>query len=225
MIKKAFILFAVILLSELLVGCYDNDCDCIGDNYYSNLKKISSTILQVKDTVSCYSKNDSLICHDTKKSIVQKDSSIITQNKFQISIDFNSNKITSTHIKASFLSQAYACAPGRYGGFITPIKTFEIRCNHDILNTKAGEIIDNDKISFNISDYDNSSYDENNISVNEWIQKANKSENGGLYEYQSSALSFNEDIISDEYLPFDISVILEDDQKFTSTTIPVKIIQ
>lgn len=225
MIKKAFILFAVILLSELLIGCYNDDCNCTGQDYYSNLNQLSSTILEIKDTVSCYSKNDSLICHDTKKTIIQKENAILSQNKFQISIDFNSNKITSTHIKTSFLSQAYACAPGKYGGLITPIKTFEIRCSYDILNTKAGEIIDNDKISFNISDYDNSSYDENNISVNEWIQKANKSENGGLYEYQSSALIFNENIISDEYLTFDISVILEDGQTISTKTIPVKIIQ
>lgn len=185
--KKAFILFVVILLSELLVGCYHHD-DCNPEPQSLYL-----------DNISCEIHN--------KMPTYQKDSLIIHQNYLELWFEVDiKNSNLSNHLNSIFLTKTYACSPNTI--LVNPATTFEIRCSHDILNTKAGDVIDNNMIQYaSLSPID------------DIVQRINSN------SYNFSTLIFKEAIISDEYLIFDISVILEDGKKISTKTIPVKIIQ
>ena len=164
MIKKAIILCIAIMLAEVFVGCM-NDDDCNSQNYRLNLIGIKSEIVQLTENTICPT-TDTSKCYLSLTKISQKDSAIIKQKEFGITIDYQGTQKTAYRSPSIFLTQLYACVPSQYIGLTVPITKLEVRCSHEILNTKAGELIDYPKLEFR---------DEKEIiSVDEWIKKVNK---------------------------------------------------
>lgn len=217
--KNAFILLIFIFLSEILFSCFF----CSSEGHHLNLTGISTDVFHVKDTVLCYTKNDTTICNDSQKIISQTDSSISKQDSFLISIDFLTSQITQYHFNSILSSTAYACQESDYLGFQTDVKAIELKCNQNILGTKTGDLIDNSKLIFNES-YSSTGLYAKDLSVHEFIDELNNP-GPGHYGPVDYFIRFNEPIKSSNYIIFDISIILENDEKYTTTTIPVKIIE
>ncbi|MCP4522238.1 MAG: hypothetical protein GY827_11200 [Cytophagales bacterium] len=216
--RKVLLLFTLVALSELLFSCWKYDDDCIVANYYENIIGISSDIIQVRDTITCYEQttSDSIICRNTKIINLQEDSAIIKNQEFHIKLQLGIQAVSISEPTFSIFTPAYACPPSTSIGLETPISRLEVRCNQEILGIKSGELI-NDKLSF-INDI----YSDEKLSTDEWLSKVNATDNS--FYIGQPYLKFNEPINSSEFLTFEITITLENGEKFSTTTNAIKVI-
>jgi hypothetical protein len=156
--------------------------------------------------------------YDISKEVNLRDSAVISQKKFTINLDIDTeySLITSNFNSTIFINSAYATSKGEpfYLGLNPKIESFNIICNKDILGINSGKVI-NSKLRVKTSD---------NIilTVDKWQDAMNR----GVYKPDGFwQFEFSEPLNSDEFLVFEISLKLFDGTIFSEKTDAVKLSQ
>jgi hypothetical protein len=197
MIKKALTILIVIGLIQLVViACCSNP-----QTYYNRITNI--------EVVNC----------NLTTELV--DSSIVSQNDFLIRLTIFEETFAQFFNPSFMVNSAYALVDceDNVEGLKSDITEFTITCNKDILNAKAGEPIDHNKLNVYKVGFTVDSKNQRKT-IAEWLDILN---NGGHFLAFEWYFEFSKIINSEDFLMFKIKIKQEDGTEFEVETNSVKI--